>query len=101
MLAKKKKLLEKKTPCGPNKTQLWIDIGSPVTSLQSLDKEWQRRSSLVAQWVKDSPLSLLWLRSLPGLELNPWPFQHATDMPPPKRMEDKTELGDQKERREK
>ena len=30
-------------------------------------------SSLVAQWVKDRPLSLLWLRSLLWREFNPWP----------------------------
>ena len=30
-------------------------------------------SSLVAQWVKDQVLSLLWLGSLMWLEYDPWP----------------------------
>ena len=37
------------------------------------------QSSLVAQWVKDLALSLLWLRSLLWHRLDPWPreFPHA------------------------
>ena len=38
------------------------------------------RSSLVAQWVKDLPLSLLWLWLLLGLGFDPWELLQATGM---------------------
>lgn len=38
---KKKNTRKNKPPCGPSKAQLWAEFGSPVTSLQPLDEEWQ------------------------------------------------------------
>ena len=41
------------------------------SSLWERAKGWSRKS-LVAQWVKDLPSSLLWVRSLLRLRFNPW-----------------------------
>ena len=37
------------------------------------------RSSLVAQWVRDPVLSLLWLESLPWHRFDPWPRELSHD----------------------
>ena len=42
------------------------------------------RSSLVAQWVKDLALSLLWLRPLKWCRFDPWPGNFYMPWAPPK-----------------
>ena len=46
-----------------------VNLDTDLTLSQKLS---QNRSSLVAQWVKDLVLSLLWLRSLLWPGFHPW-----------------------------
>ena len=87
---------------------LGISIGRKCSpkkkkALSSHKKTWKRKekkSSLVAQWVRYLVLSLLWLKLGLWHRFDPWPENFCKPQVQPKKKERERENGEEKKKRE-